>query len=308
MFDLSLLVCSVIKNVENKLDENIQRVHQLGTHFTDYKIVIYENNSTDGTKNILESYRSNPHMTVISEDIPDYFIEENNVVWTYKEVTGSDHHCRMEHISNARNKLLREIRKSKYKSFSYVMMIDLDAHYWDINGVLDSFSKKDQWDGVVANSTGDATSFGYYDYFCLRRTNQPFGPDMLGEHFWEKTHNSKFVITSDDLIPVYSGFNGIGIYKKEILDKYNYDFLVNEEVKQFYETYLKTHDVPDYLRSIISKPCNPFKYGHMDRGIFWKSNSGYKGEIICEHVPLHLAMYNHNYRLVVNPRMIFNVR
>jgi len=215
MDEIYVLICGIVKNAEKNLENNIELAIKTGKKFDNYKIILYENNSTDNTKNILNKYIKNMNIIKITEDNPDINKRENNIIWTYKAVTGSDHPCRIELISNARNKLLREINKEKYNYFTHVIIIDFDSNGWEIDGIIDSFYKKDKWDAVFAYSNR------YYDYYALRCESNPFGPEIIGEHFWNNI-NHNFCINDDKLMPVYSAFNGIGIYKKNLLNDINY--------------------------------------------------------------------------------------
>lgn len=291
--NMNIIICGVVKNIGNLLKPNLDLAIKTGELFNKYKIIIYENNSTDNTKLILQEYTTNPNFTIISEDI-DNSSKDKNVIWTYTEVTGSNHPCRIEHISNARNKYLEEV--NKHSDYSYVIVIDLDSNGWQIEGIIDSLSKREQWDAIFANSPS------YYDFYALRKMELPFGPEIIGEKFWE---NYEFKVVGSDLIPVYSAFNGIGIYKKELFENHKYDFMVNEEMKQFYKNFIGSRQMTGMSMNIISNPCPKFPFGYYDDGIFWKSNSGYKGLVVCEHTALHFSLINKNYKLFVNPKMIY---
>jgi hypothetical protein len=298
MISQNIIICGVVKNIGNKLKPNIDHAINTGKYFLNYKIVIYENNSTDNTKDILKLYSSNKNVKIISEDIDGIQLRENNKLWAYTEITGSSHPCRSEHISNARNKLIDEINKPEYDIYNYLIIIDLDSNGWEINGILDSFNRKDNWDVIFGNSTP------HYDYCALRTDFFLFGPEIIGEPFWNLPN---YNFTSNELIPVYSAFNGIGIYKKNIFRKYKYYFAVNEDLKKFYRTILKKNDIPKNIMELITNKCDKFPDGYKDAetDIFWKSNSGYIGQSICEHVPLNLALYNDGFKLFINPKMIY---
>jgi len=297
MSSIKVIICGVVKNVERVIEPNIRHALETGSNFEKFKLVIYENNSTDNTKQILNKYATNPDVRIICEDIEGFDKKENNTIWAYTEVTGSDHPCRIEHICNARNRLLAEINKSEYDEFTHVIMIDLDSKGWSIPGILNSFKLPHEWDVIFANSPS------YYDYYALRTSFFPFGPEIVGESFW-RLPSYKF---NNQLIPVFSAFNGIGIYKKDIFKKYKYDFVVNDDVKQFYRNYLKTTAISNDVIQNIQNKCNNFPYGYKDEksSIFWKSNSGYKGLVVCEHIPLHFALYNDGYKLFINSNMIY---
>jgi len=292
-----VIICGVVKNVERTIEKNIQHALETGSNFEKFKIVIYENDSTDNTKGILNKYIKNKNIKIICENISGNNEKENNKIWAYTEVTGSNHPCRIEHISNARNKLLNEINKPEYDEFTHVIVVDLDSNGWHIPGILDSFNISSNWDAVFANS------YNYYDFYALRTSFFPFGPEIIGESFWNLP-SYKF---ENELVPVFSAFNGIGIYKKEILKNYKYDFIVNENVKQFYRNYLQNNTISNNVIEKIQNKCNKFPHGYKDEltDIFWKSNSGYKGQVICEHVPLNFALYNDGYKLFINPNMLY---
>jgi hypothetical protein len=299
MNDISVLICGIVKNVQEKIENNIELAIKTGSNFENYKIILYENNSTDNTKNILNKYKKNNKIVIISEDIIDLNKRENNTIWSYKAVTGSDHPCRIELISNARNKLLQEINKDKYNYFTHIIILDFDSNGWEIDGIIDSFSKKENWDAVFASSDR------YYDYYALRCETKPFGPEIIGEHFWNN-QNANFNINDNKLMPVYSAFNGIGIYKKNILNDIKYDFKINDNIKEYYKKYLTTHSVSEELTNHIKTPCLKFPGGIIDDNIYWKNNSGYDGVVVCEHVALNIALHNNGFKLFINPNMKYN--
>ena len=298
MCDNKVIICGVVKNVESCIDKNIKHALETGNRFKNFKLVIYENNSTDNTKERLDSYCNNNNIKIICKNFKNLDKKQNNKIWAYTEVTGSDHPCRIEHICNARNNLIDEINKPEYDEYTHVIVVDLDSNGWDIQGILNSFTLEKEWDAIFANS------HVYYDYYALRTHAFPFGPEIIGDSFWNSIPNYKF---TNDLIPVYSAFNGIGIYKKDIFKKFKYDFLVNDHVKQFYRKYLQDNVITDTNKKIIQSKCNKFPYGIKDEltDIFWKSNSGYKDLVVCEHLPLNFALYNNGYKLFINPKMFY---
>jgi len=297
----NVLICGVVKNCGNKIVSNVNLAINTGKAFNDYKVIIYENNSTDNTKDEFKKYSNNKRLVVISEDIT--ITKSNSTIWAYTEITGSDHPCRIEMISNARNKVLDELNKDKYDNYNYVIWIDMDSNGWDIEGIIDSFAKKDYWDVVYANNPDK-----YYDLYAFRNNQYPFGPEIIGEHFWYNLPNFS-IKQENNLIPVYSAFGGIGIYKKDIFKRYRFNFILNDTIKSFYKKILKSniHSMPSDLLNIIKSPDMKFVNGYKDDevDIFWKSNSGYDKPVVCEHVALNFALVNNGYKVCINPRMIY---
>ena len=52
----TLVVCSIVRNAERGLVKNIPIIEEVCKHFKNYKIVVYENDSTDNTKSILKEW------------------------------------------------------------------------------------------------------------------------------------------------------------------------------------------------------------------------------------------------------------
>ena len=308
----NVLICGIIKNCEKTISENAEKCIETARLFNKCKIIIYENNSKDGTKNLLKMIQLNPAFKIISEDIPEDLIKSNSKIWAYTQVTGSDHPCRVEQIVNARNKVIDEINKPEYNDFKYVMWIDLDSNGWDINGIYDSFKKKDSWDIVYAN--GLNSSGGFYDRYAFRDNTRLFGPEITGEYFWSHLPRIEFD-KSGKLVPIYSSFGGIGIYKKDLFKKYRYDCMINDDVKKFYRNIFKTNDkVKEYCdkidKNLYQIVCNEdakFPGGVKDEvlDIFWKNNSGYNGLVLCEHITFNFAAINDGYKIFANPKMTY---
>ena len=125
---VKVIICGVCKNVGNYLDNCIRAATKIGENFEEYKIILYENNSTDNTKQVLSKYINNEKFKIIMEDFSDEHIKKNSKIWSYKEITGSDHSCRVEQITNARNKLIEEINKHDYNDFDVIVMIDCSTN------------------------------------------------------------------------------------------------------------------------------------------------------------------------------------
>jgi len=300
-----VLLCGVVKDVGKFIVNNINMALKTMKLFTKAKLIIYENNSKDNTKLLLQEYKKNDNIVIISEDIEYETIKKNSKIWAYTEITGSDHPCRIEQICNARNKIVEEINKSEYDEYTYVVWIDLDSQGWNIQGIVDSFLQREKysWDVVCANGIGKDKK--YYDCYALRDDIQLYGPEILGDLFWSniRKEHLEAAIQKEDWIPVYSAFAGIAIYKKELFRECNYDCQVNQDVIEFY----KNHFTTNMLYEPFTNPCPKFPTGFLDEemGIFWKSNSGYDKPVVCEHVCLHLALINKGCRIFINPKMIY---
>ena len=69
MINENILICGIVKNCEERITQNIYLALQTGYHFTNFKLIIYENNSTDNTKNILNTFSNDSNIKIIMENI-----------------------------------------------------------------------------------------------------------------------------------------------------------------------------------------------------------------------------------------------
>jgi hypothetical protein len=205
----------------------------------------------------------------------------------------------------------------KSKETGIYEFIDLDAEEWSLNGIIDSFSRVDEWDAIFANGLqGEENK--YYDLFGYRNLHENiFGGEMLGEYNSPINYSKAIYISPNDanLKTVVSAFGGIGIYIKSLFtDDIQYGCLVTEQIISYYTTILSnTMRIDDFMLKIIAEPCPKFpggyktyfKYNNKYHTIHWKNNSGYNNVVLCEHVSVNIPLFFKGYRLRINPKMTY---
>jgi len=190
----NVVFAATVRNVEQFIKKNLEYIDQCGKQFKNYKVIIYENDSSDNTRNILQENKKDNYL----------YIFEDNV----KEP------LRTMRIANGRNKILEKVREINY---DYMIMIDLD----DVNSTgnfvdtIKSCFEYSGWDVLTGNQ-----SDSYYDLWALRKkddmeydcwkmvrdNNIPFATDIYV--------NSKYKqYPEGELLEVDSAFGGIAIYK-----------------------------------------------------------------------------------------------
>jgi hypothetical protein len=190
---------STIRNVEKYMNNNFKYITQCGEKFNDYLLIIYENDSTDATRDILLKNKKDNYI---------YLFEDN-----VKE------ELRTMRIANGRNKILEKIREiNKNNYYNYLVMIDLD----DINqngqyvNTIETCFEYSGWDVLTGNQSSN-----YYDLWALRKKGdmEYDGWKMIrmnkhisyaGNRFlWSKYKQ----YNKGELLEIDSGFSGIAIYK-----------------------------------------------------------------------------------------------
>jgi hypothetical protein len=304
-----VLICGIGKNVESAVPNTIASITALGAHFSDYRVVIYENNSKDKTKKRFQAWaKDNPKVIFFSEKL--------------KKSPTLD---RTEKIARARNKVLDEIMKVAYEDYKYVIWVDLDfLDPWDVEHIVETIANPEQeWDAVFAN--------GSYDLFAFRDEEFPIGSELIGTDYWGYT--SRLCIKlQDHWKKVYSAFGGLGIYKRESLKGSRYSGVVTQDLENQVARWLECARsskqgalLEEYEAKLKSKPLvelstdqfvtrewfasefglkmnNSYGLGQV---VWFSCNKDRSLPIVCEHLPLHASMAErgHN-RLFINPKLL----
>jgi hypothetical protein len=197
MKDLNVIFAGTVRNCEEYISEILGHIDNAGKKFNSYLLIIYENDSTDNTKQIL--------------------IERKKSNYIYLFEDGIEETRRTVRISNGRNKILDVVDGLK-ADYDYLIMLDMD----DVNvsgkfvDTIDTCFQDHQtsWDVLAGNQSGR-----YYDIWALRK------PQLLDYDYLKVKDGFKdiFFPYDDGLIPVTSAFGGIAIYNlKSVSDcRYN---------------------------------------------------------------------------------------
>jgi hypothetical protein len=284
-----ILICGVCQNVEQAFLNTKKSIEKLGNRFADYAVIIYENNSTDNTVNLYREWaNSNPKVVFISENMHPL-----DLPWT-----------RMEKIARARNIVLAEARKSQYSDFPYLIMADLDfITLWPIEEIIKSIHLPIEWDCISANGTR-VRDQAYYDRYAFRDNIFCLGPELL-DSWWQELASTWFHIYNDDLIPVFSAFGGLAIYKTATILKFCYSGVATYDLTKFYQQIFLS--VPQSNLHVQRYLAQNHIQTPMDASILpviYRCDSGDHIQNCCEHVPLHAAMYINGYnKFFINPKM-----
>lgn len=286
----TLLICGVAKNCASCIPSVIRNAEQLGSHFSDYRVIIYENNSSDETvQRFSEWTLKNKKVNLISEHL-----SEDELLRACRSRDKEGRPCRIELIARARNKVLEAATNSYYPSFDQVVMVDLDFDCdWPIEEICRVSGLKG-WDCVTSFGVDQAGH--YYDVFALRDDQIPLGPEFLGQAWWKIRHRylPKLAI-HDEWLPVRSAYGGLAIYRAECLLPFRYSALVTKNlIEDAFECFHSNRRWaalfsfcrgPNPSLTIVNTDFEPVP-------------------VVCEHVTLHADMRKKGFtRIFVNPAM-----
>ena len=207
MHESTVVICGIARDVAKNLIATIARIERLGKMFADYRVVIYENDSTDGTDKLFKEWESNNYKVKILTEKLDAVKHEQD-----------DSLARMTDLANYRNKYLDEIF-SRNIIPDYMIVADLDLPGgWSYEGICNSFGY-DHWSfmgsngllyGLIEGSEDEGMRRVYYDAHAFRRLGHPK----------PHTHEEINIITYNRGEPpfrVRSCFGGMGIYKSDVV-------------------------------------------------------------------------------------------
>ena len=221
----TIIICGILRNAEKGLRRNIPVVDNLCKSFKDFRIVIYENDSTDRTKEELTKWhKSNPEkIHVILEDTV-----KKESVFSAKAVR-KDPFVRTQKLGECRNRYLAYIEEQGW-SADYLMVIDLDVAHIDVKAILTSFETDVEWDAVAAFGYSLSPKFKrrYHDSFALTEYGDENNP-QTHDKIVELAYKYGKLKPTDKWVRVFAAFCGIAIYKFEALKGFRYVTYPNDD-------------------------------------------------------------------------------
>jgi hypothetical protein len=211
-----VVIVGLAKDIKERIELNIRRAEYIGQAFDDYRIIVFENDSSDGTKEFLDrKSKDDRHVEVVECcDLGDCGCKLK------KKGAGSlGSEERIDLMTKYRNEALEHVMKF-YSEFDYMIVIDLDAEGpCPVEGVLHSLSFTD-WDVIASN--GKSLLAG-----TLGMQMMTYDPLAFVEDEFEDTADrsllglfyhygrQQYIVNNSGsgLVKVKSAFNGATLYR-----------------------------------------------------------------------------------------------
>jgi hypothetical protein len=203
--DSTVAIVGLARNLGDLLPETMRRIYETAYRFADFRIIIVENDSTDGTKQQLAAW---------AQDDPEHVIVQ--VSDTGRPQLRGFEAARMQAMAEYRNRC-HDLVAEHYPQADYVIVVDMDAWGgWSVQGVLNGIGWHEllpQAGGLMSVSlfkhpgilVGGEVQWCHYDQFAFRW------------YGWHKRLESwfSFWLPPPGVEPliVNSAFGGLGIYK-----------------------------------------------------------------------------------------------
>lgn len=202
MGGMRVAITGLARNIGDVLPLTIARIERLASRFANYRVILYENDSTDATKPLLLHWASsNPRVMVTMEDCHDPANPTTRCL------------ARAERMARYRERC-QALVLEHCKDFDATIVLDLDvAGGWSEEGVANSFGQRD-WDfigsnGLIYRREGlRINALRQYDMWALRLDDDltPIPTAQASRHVYHR---------GEPLVPVTSCFGGMGIYRME---------------------------------------------------------------------------------------------
>ncbi|MCP4191246.1 MAG: hypothetical protein GY768_11535 [Planctomycetaceae bacterium] len=195
-----VVIAGLARDLEEILPLTIRRIEALGHLFSEYRVIVYENDSTDRSLELLQAWaRSNPRVTICSE------IRNDPVNLAERCLS------RATRMAYYRSQCQRQIA-DYHSNFDNVVLVDMDLiGGWSHDGVANTFGHSN-WDfvgafGIIFRRQLLAPNcITHYDAWAYR-TDEAYTPMST------KEVNSILFRRGDPLQAITSCFGGLGIYR-----------------------------------------------------------------------------------------------
>lgn len=284
MYNKNIIIAALARDCEDSLRINIPVIEKLRTQISWSQVVVVENDSIDGTKDVLNDWKINSkNVAIISNDyggktIPDKSDLIKNPMTSYQ---------RIDKMVFYRNLYLDHIKEIKHP-IDLVIIIDIDVLEISLAGLMDVINSFDDKTGAVfANGisvmkTPLGLSEIYYDTFAVWEypisNDFSYSTDSLARTFKSINKNVK----KSSLYPVISAFGGVGVYNYQAIKNLRYKTVLNplnrqeaicehipfhqEIIKQGFENYIsrdfkviyETHNLTLLLKQVL--PIKVFNF------------------------------------------------
>jgi hypothetical protein len=269
-----MYICGCVKNCGNFIDNVFMNILKI-TQNCNYKIIIAYDNSSDNSLDKINKWKETiPNINII-------FCNNNSTI-------------RTENIANARNDIIQFIRHDDAKYEHFIMLDFDDVCAKEINtNILFEYLKRDDWDCLSFNRKSYydiwALSFEPYICSCFQFDHMPSNGnevvDIMRKEIIEKLES----INQNELLEVYSAFNGFAIYRTTKFINCKYEWLIDENFK-----YISREKYEEIINMLNNS-------GKLTKNIHYNNRPS-----DCEHRHFHFqAKIKNNARICISPLCIF---
>jgi glycosyltransferase involved in cell wall biosynthesis len=228
--DKTLAVAALARNCAVALQRSIPKIERLRSYFASSIVVVVENDSTDNTRSLLDSWELNAgNVVILDGKQPDMSARnpEKNTANLYNPSGGFQ---RIERMVALRNTYMDYLARLNMQ-IDYLMVTDIDIDDFSEISIINAIQNVPyDWTALFANGVKYFNFFGrkiktrYYDEYAI----VPYSSDVnsrIEMSFDElKTNREKLemMLKTKDFVKCFSAFGGIGIYQYQYMKNLRY--------------------------------------------------------------------------------------
>lgn len=226
----SVVICALARDCGESLRLNIPKIEQLRNFFSRTAVVIVENDSVDGTKDMLKKWQAeSADVTVISQDFNTTTMPPADS----SDVFPGTSLYRIKKMASYRNIYMDWIDSQDHK-FDLVFMIDIDIKFFSVGSVINSIRQApEDWGALFANGYTDTKLFKkpvytmFHDMYAYAETLHEIQPYFTTKESFALKKQMNRKLSAIEYLPVLSAFGGIGIYKYDSISGIRYQAVAN---------------------------------------------------------------------------------
>ena len=265
MKNSTIVISTLIRDVAENIQYIKKRTERLGEEFLDYRILIVENDSSDGTRVLLKEWvKENPKVILLGCGV-NSLEDECHISQARSKTEGSSIiRGRIEKMVYLRNIYLNYIKRN-LQYFDYCAIWDLDiigSVYIDgvantIGHFISPESQAYNADGICAYGIRRILHFNfYYDTYAHIDKGDSYHIDLHFIHHLKKTFSKQYN-RGEPPILVESCFSGFTIYQISSLLKYDakYDMSSDDNLEcehfRFNKKFKKIYLNPSMIHLVL---------------------------------------------------------
>jgi hypothetical protein len=247
--DKKIVFCGMVRDCGTEIKNNIPTIEKIGAYFQDYRVVVFENNSIDTTKDVLTKWKGDNGK--VFAECNDFDESKYKNIPKEKSYYLPNSRRRIQRYIDYRNLYMEYLDKMEF-DYDFVALIDYDIAKIDIKGFISSFGTELEWDAITANgySLSPKLKRRYHDTYALCEAGKENRP-QTEEDILTNRDNFAFLRKGMPFIRTFSAYGGIAIFRGDILNGIRYKIIMNnydgvevrcEHFSVFKQLFEKGHD------------------------------------------------------------------